>query len=54
MTGDMRLSGRARTLTASGRSLLEHAQHELLTVEASFTPIGQSTTTLSRVIHLRR
>ncbi|MDQ6744651.1 MAG: hypothetical protein M3Z27_01310 [Actinomycetota bacterium] len=41
-------------LTARGRSLMRHAKHQRLTVQASFTPIGESTTTLSRVIELRR
>ncbi len=41
-------------LTARGRSLLHHAHRERLTVRASFTPIGESTTTVSRIINLKR
>jgi len=41
-------------LTARGRSLLRRAKHERLTVKASFTPAGQSTTTSSSVINLKR
>jgi len=41
-------------LTARGRSLLRHAKRERLTVTASFTPTGQSTTTSSKVITLKR
>jgi beta-galactosidase len=41
-------------LTARGRSLLRHAQHERLTARAGFTPTGQSTTTSSKVINLKR
>jgi hypothetical protein len=41
-------------LTPRGRSLLAHARHERLTVEASFTPAGQPTVRASRVISLSR
>jgi beta-galactosidase len=41
-------------LTKRGRRLLEHAQRERLTVHVSFTPIGRSTTTRTRVIELKR
>jgi beta-galactosidase len=41
-------------LTPLGRSLLGPANHDRLTVEASFTPTGQGRTTSTRVIHLRR
>ena len=41
-------------LNARGRSLLKHANRQRLTVDARFTPIGQSTTTSSRVITLKR
>jgi beta-galactosidase len=41
-------------LTKRGRRLLEHAKRERLTVRVSFTPIGQSTTTRTRVIKLTR
>jgi beta-galactosidase len=41
-------------LNARGRSLLEHAERQLLTVEARFTPIGESTTTSSKAITLKR
>jgi beta-galactosidase len=41
-------------LTPRGRSLLAHAQHERLTVHASFTPAGQPTVRASRVIGLSR
>jgi beta-galactosidase len=41
-------------LTPRGRALLEHARAERLTVTAGFTPTGQTTTTSSRVINLRR
>jgi beta-galactosidase len=41
-------------LNVRGRSLLRHAKRQRLTVQASFTPMGESTTTASRVITLRR
>lgn len=41
-------------LNARGRSLLKHSRRQRLTVQASFTPMGESTTTLSRVITLKR
>jgi beta-galactosidase len=41
-------------LTARGRSLLKHAKRTRLTVEARFTPMGESTTTSSKVIALKR
>jgi hypothetical protein len=41
-------------LNSRGRSLLKHAKRLRLTVEARFTPIGESTTTSSRVITLKR
>ena len=41
-------------LTPRGRSLLAHAQHQRLTVQASFTPAGQPTVRASRVISLSR
>jgi beta-galactosidase len=41
-------------LTPRGRSLLEHAKRERLTVKASFTPLGLRATTLSKIIELRR
>jgi beta-galactosidase len=40
-------------LNARGRSLLLHAKRQRLTVQARFTPMGESTTTLSKVITLR-
>jgi beta-galactosidase len=50
-------AGRARVkvkLTARGRSLLKHAKRQRLVVEARFTPMGESTTTSSKVITLKR
>jgi beta-galactosidase len=41
-------------LNARGRSLLKHAKRQRLTVEARFTPMGESTTTSSKVIVLKR
>ncbi len=41
-------------LTPRGRSLLKHAKRQRLTVQARFTPMGESTTTLSKVITLKR
>lgn len=41
-------------LTKRGRRLLEHVKRERLTVRASFTPIGRSTTTRTKVIELKR
>jgi beta-galactosidase len=41
-------------LTKRGRRLLKHATRERLTVRVSFTPIGQSTTTRTKVIELAR
>jgi beta-galactosidase len=41
-------------LNARGRSLLRHAKRRRLTVEARFTPMGESTTTASKVITLKR
>jgi hypothetical protein len=41
-------------LTPRGRSLLKHANRPRLTVQARFTPIGESTTTSSKIIALRR
>jgi len=41
-------------LNARGRSLLKHATHQRLTVRARFTPRGESTTTASKVITLKR
>ena len=41
-------------LTQRGRSLLAHARHERLTVQASFTPAGQPAVRASRVISLSR
>jgi beta-galactosidase len=41
-------------LTARGEALLKHATHERLTVYASFTPTGEPTTKMSRVINLSR
>jgi beta-galactosidase len=41
-------------LTKRGRRLLQHARRERLTIRVSFTPIGQSTTTRTRVIELTR
>jgi beta-galactosidase len=41
-------------LTKAGRRLLKRAKRERLTVRVSFTPIGQSTTTRTRVIELKR
>jgi len=42
------------TLNARGRSLLKHATRQRLTVRARFTPMGESTTTASKVITLER
>jgi beta-galactosidase len=41
-------------LTKAGRRLLKPAKRERLTVRVSFTPIGQSTTTRTKVIELKR
>jgi Glycoside hydrolase family 2 C-terminal domain 5 len=41
-------------LTSTGHALLKHAELERLTVDASFTPTGQPTTRMSRVINLKR
>jgi beta-galactosidase len=41
-------------LTKAGRRLLKPAKRERLTVRVSFTPIGRSTTTRSKVIELKR
>ena len=41
-------------LTKRGRHLLQHAKRERLTVRVSFTPIGQSTTTRTKIIELKR
>ena len=41
-------------LTPRGRSLLKHANRPRLTVQARFTPMGESTTTSSKIIALRR
>jgi beta-galactosidase len=41
-------------LTPRGRSLLRHATHERLTITASFTPVGESTTKSSRTVTLIR
>ncbi len=41
-------------LTPRGRSLLKHAKRQRLTVQARFTPMGESTTTTSKVITLKR
>ena len=41
-------------LTRSGRSLLKHAKRQRLTVQARFTPMGESTTTSAKVITLKR
>jgi beta-galactosidase len=53
----IRTSGAARVtihLTARGRTLLRHAQHEQLDAEAEFTPKGRRRVTVSRTINLRR
>jgi beta-galactosidase len=49
--GDVQVKVR---LNPRGRSLLRHAERQRLTVRASFTPLGRSTTTASRVITVRR
>jgi hypothetical protein len=41
-------------LTPRGRLLLRHARRQRLTAKASFTPAGQPTTRMSKVIHLIR
>jgi hypothetical protein len=41
-------------LTKPGRRLLQHAERERVSVRVSFTPIGQSTTTRTTVIELKR
>jgi hypothetical protein len=41
-------------LTPRGRSLLKHANRQRLTVQARFTPMGESTTTSSKIITLKR
>jgi beta-galactosidase len=41
-------------LNARGRSLLKHAKRQRLMVTARFTPMGESTTTASKVIILKR
>ncbi len=57
VSAHVRGAGRARVrihLSARGRTLLRHAHHERLTVEAAFTPHGQRKVTVSREITLRR
>jgi hypothetical protein len=56
-TASIKKAGRVKVevkLTKRGRALLAHARREKLTATASFTPIGQSTTTRSKVIELKR
>ncbi len=56
-TASIRKAGRVKVtikLTKRGRALLAHARRVKLTATVRFTPIGQSTTTRSKVIELKR
>jgi beta-galactosidase len=56
-TASIRKAGRTSVkvrLTPRGRRLLKHAKREKLTARVSFTPIGRSTTTRSKLIELKR
>jgi hypothetical protein len=56
-TASIKKAGRVSVkvkLTKPGRRLLKQARRQKLTARVSFTPIGRSTTTSSRVIELKR